>query len=63
LIKSNKVNLNKVKWLQSDDDIYSLSGHFEVFALLLNYKAKEMGGIQKAINALKGDIGSFVEKM
>lgn len=38
LLDAKRVTLKDIKWLQEDEDIYSLGGHFELVAYLVYYK-------------------------
>jgi hypothetical protein len=46
LMDAKRVALKDVKWLQVDDDIYNLGGHFELIAYLVYYKDKELGSMK-----------------
>lgn len=63
MLDNKKFELKMIKWLQPDDDIFALGGHFEVFAYLINHKAQAMGSVAKAIDAVRAECGETLNKM
>lgn len=37
LLKDGKIKLSQIEWLQPEDDIFSVGGHFELFAYIVDY--------------------------
>merc|ERR1712127_30148 len=63
MLDNKKFELKMIRWLQPDDDIFALGGHFEVFAYLINHKATAMGSVAKAIDAVRAECGDTLNKM
>lgn len=64
MLDGKRFELRMIKWLQAEDEIYCLGGHFELIAYLIKYKEQQMGiSAEKAIDLLGADIGQVVKVM
>lgn len=63
LITAEKVSLKHVEWLQPVDDIFMIAGHFELFALIADYLQRTAGGLPKALDLLKVQLGAPLKVM
>jgi hypothetical protein len=50
MLAANRLNLQKVKWLQPEDDIFAVGGHIQLIALLIAYRKETMGDEAKALD-------------
>lgn len=50
LLEANKLDLPKVVWLsKNEEELFQFSGHFKIFAELLNYRS----GLSSVAEAIK----------
>jgi len=57
LVEAKRVQLKGAKWLQAEDDIFYLGGHFEILAYLIQYKEKQLGSMKQALEFVSSELG------
>ena len=62
-MEAKRVSLKDVKWLQPDEDIYYLGGHFEMMAYLVFKKDMQLGSMKQALEFMKNEVGQTIKQM